>query len=149
MKIILTAIVCFFSTTAISAQAFLEKDSLKVKVLRVIDADTCMVQYRKDVFNVRLRTANPKDSIDTWDKGLRQARKQSARYGISVDSVRTLGKMAFAFMDSLLTDKYVVLRRFPDQTLPGKQWSYNRLLRGVEYKGVPVGEIIPKIYIAK
>jgi hypothetical protein len=133
----------------VAAQAFLEKESLKVTVLRVIDADTYMVKYRNDVFNVRLRNPDPKDTIDTWDKNLRQARKQSARYGISVDSVRSLGNQATAYMDSLLTGKRVILRRYPDQFSASAQWSYNRLLRGVEIDGAHISTIIPSRFIAK
>jgi hypothetical protein len=132
-----------------SAQAFVQKDSLKVKVLRVIDADTYMVQYRKDVFTVRVRNENPKDTLDTWDKGLRQAHKQSARYGIAVDSIRTLGERATLFMDSVLSGKRVVLRRYADQFTMAQQWSYNRLLRGVEFEGRHVREILPVIFLAK
>ncbi len=147
MKIALALLV--LATSRLSAQAFLEKDSLKATVLRVIDADTYQVKYRKDVFNVRLRNPNPKDTIDTWDKNLRQARKQSARYGISVDSVRALGNEATTYMDSLLTGKKVILRRYPDQITASAQWSYNRLLRGVELGGLHLSSIFPEKFRAK
>lgn len=138
----LFVVLCFCSTS-VFAQSYLTKDSLKVKVERVIDGDTYVVVYRKESFTVRARMPDPHDTLDTFDTHLKQARKQAARYGITVDSVRVLSEAATHFMDSLLTGKKVVLRKYPDQLYIGTQFSYGRLLRGVELHGVNVGELLP------
>jgi endonuclease YncB( thermonuclease family) len=129
------------------AQSGIMRDGVKVRVLRVIDGDTFLVQYRSDTTKIRLRMENPRDTVDTFDKIPRRAKQQAARCGISVDSVRALSHEATAYMDSLLTDKTVRLRRYDDQTDLGRQFSYDRLLRGVEWRGKNVALLLRKRHL--
>ncbi len=124
------------------AQSGLMRDKAKVRVLRVIDGDTFLVQYRQETVKIRLRLENPRDTVDTFDTKTQRAKKQAQRCGISVDSVKALSEQATMLMDSLLTDKKVILRRYPDQTDLGRQFSFDRLLRGVEWKGKNVAIIL-------
>jgi endonuclease YncB( thermonuclease family) len=150
MKLFFTFFLLLFPFFQTQAQPYLTKDSLKVKVRRVIDGDTYEVVYRKKhVFSVRVRMPNPKDTLDTFDTNLKQARKQALQHGISVDSVQTLAAEATRFVEALLGDKTVLLRRYEDQTTIVKQFSFNRVLRGVEFEGKNIADHIPVKYRAK
>jgi endonuclease YncB( thermonuclease family) len=125
------------------SQSSTTHDSIKVRIIRVIDGDTYLVKYaNRHTFKIRLRCENPRDTLDTFDSRMPKAGKQAARFGISVDSVRSLSATATAFVDSLLRDKIVRLRRYDDQTDLARQFSYDRLLRGVEYKGRNLAELL-------
>jgi endonuclease YncB( thermonuclease family) len=133
------------SVSSLYAQAFLQRDSLKVTVLRVVDGDTYLVKYRKaDPFKVRLRMPDPLDTVNTFDSSLRFARKQAVRVGLTVDSVQSLARRALDFVDSLITEAKgrVMLRKYPDQESLMKQISFDRLLRGVEVRGVHLGTLL-------
>jgi endonuclease YncB( thermonuclease family) len=135
----------FFCTPFLTAQSYLQKDSLKVKVLRVLDGDTYLVQYRKsEPIKIRLRMPDPHDTVDTFDASPRRALKQSVRLGITIDSVQKLAKATTLFVDSLIISVKgsVILRKYEDQIALGRQFSYDRLLRGVEVRGRHLGEIL-------
>lgn len=135
----------FLVATSAFAQSGIMRDKAEVLVLRVIDGDTFLVQYRKtETVKIRLRMENPRDTVDTFDTKTQRAKKQAQRCGISVDSVRALSREATHVMDSLFTGKVVRLRRYADQTDLGRQFSFDRLLRGVEWKGKNVATILRK-----
>ena len=139
------AFLCFLvATSSAFAQSGIMRDKANVRVLRVVDGDTFLVQYRNETVKIRLRMENPRDTVDTFDTKAQRAKKQAQRCGISVDSVRALSREATHVMDSLFTGKVVRLRRYADQTDLGRQFSFDRLLRGVEWKGKNVATILRK-----
>ncbi len=123
----------------------LNRDTINVRVVKVTDADTYKVQYRTyRIFPIRLRMPIPTDTVDTFDRNVRRAKKQAARLGISLDSVRVLAVQATAFTDSVLkANKYQVkIIHYPDQNVPAKDVSFNRLLRGVVVDGKHLGTLL-------
>lgn len=127
-----TGFLSLLTVNNLYSQAFRIRDSLKAKVIRVIDGDTYLVKYRSNVFKVRLRMPDPKDTIDTFDRNRQRAQKQARSRNISLDSVLVLAEQAKRFADSLLVGKRVLLRLYADQTDFMKLSSFDRLLRGVE-----------------
>lgn len=121
------------------------RDTINVKVEKVIDADTYRVKYRNyEPFTVRLRMENPKDTVDSFDKNFQRAKKQMTKTSLSLDSVRLLARIATEFVDSVMKrHKYrVKLLTYPDQTVIGKDISFQRLLRGVVVDNHHIGDLL-------
>ena len=103
-------------------------------VNRVIDGDTFTWLINNEEYSIRIL------GIDCFEtKHNDRLIGQAAKAGISEDSAYTLGQIAKAFADSLLTGKLVTLTR---DSAESNFDTYNRLLRHVFIGGKSYSDVI-------
>jgi len=106
----------------------------EIIVNRVIDGDTFTWLINNEEYSIRIL------GIDCFEtKHNDRLIGQAAKAGISEDSAFTLGLIAKAFADSLLTGKNVILTR---DSAESNFDTYNRLLRHVFINGKSYSDII-------